>query len=146
MVPLLFIGAFVAVLVLLGFAGLAAERQPRVRGILRRIEPLTHSQRGRLGVWIARDARVPAPVRLLPITAFVYRVIPLDLIPDPIPRVGYVDDRVALALAVWCVARWAGPALEEHLARIEFVHAAGLARRADPLEGTPDEAERSGPA
>lgn len=140
MVPLIVLGGFVATLALLAYAGLAAERQPAVRAALRRIGPLTHPQRGRLGVWIARDSRVPAPVRLLPIAAFVYWVTPFDLIPDPIPRIGYFDDRVVLALAIWCVATWAARPLDEHLTRIEFLHEAELARRADATGADPADA------
>lgn len=140
MVPLLFLVGLFGVLVVLGYAGLAAERQGPVSRALHRIEPLTHSQRGRLGVWIARDSRVPALVRLLPITAFVYWVTPLDLIPDPIPRIGYLDDRAALALAMWCMARWAAQPLEEHLARSEFLYEADLIRRSDAAAGEPSDA------
>ncbi len=137
MVPLMFLLGFLGLIALLAYGGLAAERQPAVRAVLRRIDPLTHAQRGRLGVWIARDSRVPAPLRFMPITAFVYWVTPIDLIPDPIPRIGFVDDRIVLALAIWCVARWAPGPLEEHLARIEFLHEAELARQAD-ASASPD--------
>jgi uncharacterized membrane protein YkvA (DUF1232 family) len=131
-VALVFVLGLLAVAVLLVVLGLAAERQPDVRAVLRRIEPLSPGQRARLGVWFAKDRRVPALVRLLPLTAFVYNVIPLDFIPDPIPGIGRFDDRIVLALACWCAVRLARAPFEEHLARIEFVREAGAARFEDP--------------
>jgi uncharacterized membrane protein YkvA (DUF1232 family) len=131
MVVLVFIVAVLALAVLLSFLGLAAERQPDVRGALRRIEPLSHPQRGRLGVWVAKDPRVPALVRYLPLTAFIYWIIPFDFIPDPLPRIGRFDDRVALALACWCVVRLARVPLHEHLTRIEYLREVEEARLDD---------------
>jgi uncharacterized membrane protein YkvA (DUF1232 family) len=132
--------ALAAAVVFVALAGLAAERQPYVRAVLRRIEPLSHPLRGRLGVWIARDRRVPLLFRFLPITAFVYWVTPIDLVPDPIPKVGYLDDRIGLALALWCVAVTAHAPLEEHLTRIEFLHEAEEDRRADSAPDASDPA------
>lgn len=122
MIALVFIGAVLALAVLLSLLGLAAERQPDVQRMLRRIAPLSHPQRGRLGVWLAKDTRVPPLVRYLPLAAFVYWIIPFDFIPDPFPRIGRFDDRIALALACWCVVRLARGPVEEHLARIEYLH------------------------
>jgi uncharacterized membrane protein YkvA (DUF1232 family) len=140
MVVMVFLVAVVAVAVLLSLLGLAAERQPDVRGVLRRIEPLSHPQRGRLGVWLAKDSRVSPLVRYLPLTAFVYWIIPFDFIPDAFPRIGRFDDRMALALACWCAVRVAPRAFEEHLGRIEYLREVEEARLDDPPEGAPDPA------
>lgn len=113
------VAAFVAL-------GLLARRDPVVGALMARIEVLPHGLRGRLGVWLARDREVSALVRLLPLTAFVYWVTPLDLIPDFIPGVGFFDDRLVLALALWCVARAAPASLEAHLGRVEFIREAAL--------------------
>jgi uncharacterized membrane protein YkvA (DUF1232 family) len=138
MVALVFILAVLTLAVLLSFLGLAAERQPDVRGALRRIEPLSHPHRGRLGVWIAKDPRVPVFVRYLPLTAFVYWIIPFDFIPDPFPRIGRFDDRVALALACWCAVRLARVPFHEHLTRIEYLREVEIARLDDmPPEEPP---------
>ena len=140
MAALVFILALLTLVALLAFLGLAVERQPDVRGVLGRIEPLSHPQRGRLGVWIAKDPRVPALVRYLPLTAFVYWIIPFDFIPDPFPRIGRFDDRVALALACWCVIRLARVPFHEHLTRIEYLREVEAARFDDmpPEEPSPD--------
>jgi len=128
MVVLVLILGLLALAVLLSFLGLAAERQPDVRGALDRIESLSHPQRGRLGVWVAKDPRVPALVRYLPLTAFVYWIIPFDFIPDPFPRIGRFDDRVLLALACWCMVRLARGPFHEHLTRIEYLREVEAAR------------------
>jgi uncharacterized membrane protein YkvA (DUF1232 family) len=45
----------------------------------------------------------------------VYLVLPIDLIPDFIPVVGYADDAVVVALALRSVVRAAGAgAIERH--------------------------------
>ncbi|MSP22626.1 MAG: DUF1232 domain-containing protein [Dehalococcoidia bacterium] len=78
----------VATAVALAALGMAAERRPAVRDVLRRIEPLSYPQRGRLGVWLAKDPQVPPLVRYLQLAAFIYWIIPIDFIPDALPRIG----------------------------------------------------------
>lgn len=124
MVPLLL--GLATIVALLTLAGLFARRDPDVHTLMFRIEALPHGLRGRLGVWIARDREASALVRFLPLTAFVYWVTPLDLIPDFIPGIGFFDDRLVLALALWCVGRVSRGSLEAHLARVEFIRDAAL--------------------
>lgn len=127
--PLLYL--FGVWLVLIGglvSVGLVIERAPRVHAARRRLDDLSPVLRGRLGVWIARDQRVPMLVRLLPITAFVYGVTPLDLLPDILPGVGRLDDRAVLAIALWAVTLVAPATFEEHLLRVEFLRDAAVAQ------------------
>lgn len=53
---------------------------------------------------VARDARTPWYVRLLVAAVAAYAISPIDLIPDFIPVIGYLDDLIlvpaGLALAV----------------------------------------------
>ena len=57
-------------------------------------------------LWLAaRDPRTPWPARLLAVTVVAYAFSPLDLIPDPIPVLGYLDDLVLLPLGVMLVRR-----------------------------------------
>ena len=122
MPALIVLSLFALVVLLIVQAGLAAERHPRVAEIQRRLAPITHPQRARFGVDIFRDKRVPALVRLLPITAFVYWVTPVDLIPDFIPGIGYFDDRIVLALSLRItLALSPRGLLEEHLRRAEWL-------------------------
>lgn len=115
------LSAFVGLLGLIATAGLSAERDPRVAEVTRRLKTLSHEQRARIGVAIARDKRVPPLVRLLPLTAFVYWVTPIDLIPDMIPKIGYFDDRIVLALSLRITLALSRRGLfEEHLRRGEW--------------------------
>lgn len=55
----------------------------------------------------ARDPRTPWYARLLAIGIVAYALSPIDLIPDFIPVVGYLDDLLivpaGLALALWLI-------------------------------------------
>ena len=46
---------------------------------------------------IMTDKRVPVYVKIIPVVVVLYLVMPLELIPDFIPVIGYVDD-VGVAL------------------------------------------------
>src|SRR6202163_2832829 len=51
----------------------------------------------------ARDPRVPWYARVLAIAVAGYALSPIDLIPDFIPVVGYLDDLVIVPLGIWLV-------------------------------------------
>lgn len=53
----------------------------------------------------ARDPRTPWYAKLLAVGIVAYALSPLDLIPDPIPVLGYLDDLVLLPLAIVLVLR-----------------------------------------
>jgi uncharacterized membrane protein YkvA (DUF1232 family) len=56
--------------------------------------------------WLAaRDPRVPWPARLLAIAVAAYALSPIDLIPDFIPVLGWLDDLVIVPLGLWVVRR-----------------------------------------
>ena len=50
-----------------------------------------------------RDPRVPWYARALAACVVAYALSPIDLIPDPIPVLGYLDDLVLLPLGVLAV-------------------------------------------
>jgi uncharacterized membrane protein YkvA (DUF1232 family) len=52
-----------------------------------------------------RDPRTPWYARLLAAGVVAYALSPLDLIPDPIPVLGYLDDVILLPLAILLVIR-----------------------------------------
>lgn len=59
-----------------------------------------------LALYLARrDPRVPTVARVLIVVAIAYAVSPIDLIPDFIPVLGYLDDLVVLPLLVWLALR-----------------------------------------
>ena len=66
--------------------------------------------------YAARDPRTPWPVRLLALAVAAYALSPIDLIPDFIPVLGYLDDVILLPLGVALVVRWL-PAEVMELAR-----------------------------
>ncbi|RZU38559.1 uncharacterized membrane protein YkvA (DUF1232 family) [Fluviicoccus keumensis] len=53
----------------------------------------------------ARDPRTPLPVRLLALMIAAYAFSPIDLIPDFIPVLGYLDDLILLPLGILLVIR-----------------------------------------
>jgi uncharacterized membrane protein YkvA (DUF1232 family) len=52
-------------------------------------------------LWLAySDPRTPWSARLLIACIIAYALSPIDLIPDPIPIIGYLDDLILLPLAI----------------------------------------------
>ena len=73
----------------------------RARGWARALKQQT------LVVWFAaRDPRTPWPVRLLALGVAAYALSPIDLIPDFIPVLGYLDDLLIVPLGIALVMRW----------------------------------------
>ena len=53
----------------------------------------------------ARDPRTPVAVRLLALAVAAYALSPIDLIPDFIPILGYLDDLILLPLGILLIIR-----------------------------------------
>jgi uncharacterized membrane protein YkvA (DUF1232 family) len=53
----------------------------------------------------ARDPRTPWYAKALIVCVVAYALSPIDLIPDPIPILGYVDDLLLLPLGIWLALR-----------------------------------------
>lgn len=53
----------------------------------------------------ARDPRVPMLARILAIAVAAYALSPIDLIPDFIPVLGWLDDLLIVPLGLWVVRR-----------------------------------------
>ena len=65
----------------------------------------------------ARDPRLPWPVKLVALAVAAYALSPVDLIPDFIPVLGYLDDLLIVPLGIWFVLRLIPPEiLAEHRA------------------------------
>ncbi len=65
-----------------------------------------------LVVWIAaRDPRVPWPAKMLALVVAAYALSPIDLIPDFIPVLGYLDDLLLVPLGILAVVRMIPPPL-----------------------------------
>lgn len=52
-----------------------------------------------------RDPRVPWYVKLLAAATAAYAFSPIDLVPDFIPVIGYLDDLIILPTAIWLTVR-----------------------------------------
>lgn len=64
---------------------------------------------------LAADSVMPRGVRIRLALLLGYLALPIDLVPDFIPVLGYADDAVVVALMLRSVTRRAGPeALERH--------------------------------
>jgi uncharacterized membrane protein YkvA (DUF1232 family) len=55
--------------------------------------------------FVARDSRTPALARLLAVLVAAYALSPIDLIPDFIPVIGYLDDLILIPLGIALVVR-----------------------------------------
>lgn len=76
-------------------------------------------------LWLAaRDPRTPWFAKLLALSVAAYALSPIDLIPDFIPVIGYLDDVVLVPLGIWLVIR-----LIPHELMEEFRAAAAVAER-----------------
>jgi uncharacterized membrane protein YkvA (DUF1232 family) len=76
----------------------------RVRELLRLLPDVV-----RLVRRLAADATLPRGVRLRLWLLLVYLALPIDLVPDFVPVLGYADDAIAVALVLRSVIRRAGP-------------------------------------
>ena len=64
---------------------------------------------------LAADDTLPRGVRVRLWLGLGYLLLPIDLVPDFLPVLGYADDAVVLALVLRAVVRRAGPdALDRH--------------------------------
>lgn len=60
-------------------------------------------------VFAARDARTPWYAKLLLAIVLAYAASPIDLIPDFVPVLGYLDDLLLLPLGIWLALRLIPP-------------------------------------
>lgn len=87
-------------------------------------------QKLRLLKALVKDGRVPKVVRALPFLLGLYLAIPIDIIPDFIPVLGYLDDVVIIVITLALMVRLTPTHLiEEHVSQI----------RANDLQLTKDE-------
>ena len=64
---------------------------------------------------LAADSTLPRSIRVRLVLLLGYLALPVDLVPDFIPVLGYADDAIIVAFVLRSVVRAAGPqALERH--------------------------------
>ncbi len=84
-----------------------AKQNPTVAAAL----GLNWRGRGRLVCRLVKDRRVPLAAKLIIPLLVLYLMSPIDLIPDFIPVLGYLDDLLVLMLAVWAFTKLAPPGI-----------------------------------
>ncbi len=81
---------------------------------LRRTDQILHKlkswagliRRDVLALYLAgRDPRVPWYAKVLALATAAYALSPIDLIPDFIPVIGYLDDLIIVPLGILCVVK-----------------------------------------
>lgn len=78
----------------------------RIRGWAQRL------RRDALALWIAaRSPETPLAARLIALLVTAYAFSPIDLIPDFIPVLGYLDDALLLPALIWLAVRLLPPAV-----------------------------------
>jgi uncharacterized membrane protein YkvA (DUF1232 family) len=76
-----------------------------------------------MALWLAaRDRRTPLAAKLLAAAVAAYALSPIDLIPDFIPVLGYLDDLLIVPAGIWLAVRLIPAGL------LEEFRAAALAR------------------
>ena len=99
-----------ALVVTLYVAGRHQSEPARLREALRLIPDVVRLLRR-----LAADPTLPRGVRVRLAALIAYLVMPIDVVPDFIPVVGYADDAIIVALALRSVARRAGAdAIDRH--------------------------------
>ena len=84
-----------------------------------------------VALWLAaRDRRTPLAAKLLAGAVAAYALSPIDLIPDFIPVLGYLDDLLLVPAGIWLAVRMIPPELFA-----EFRTAAGARDRPRSLVG-----------
>jgi uncharacterized membrane protein YkvA (DUF1232 family) len=81
----------------------------------------------------SRDPRVPWFAKALALFVAGYALSPIDLIPDFIPVLGYLDDLVIVPLGIWVVVKMIAPeVMAEHRAATNKFGEAGKCHRCNP--------------
>ena len=104
------VGLLACWLILLGALALARPKGNLLTEAVRLLPDLL-----RLVSRLARDKALPRRTRWLLWLLAGYLALPIDLVPDFIPVLGYADDAIAVALVLRTVIRQSGPeALARH--------------------------------
>lgn len=79
----------------------------------------------------ARDPRVPWYAKALALVVAGYALSPIDLIPDFIPVLGYLDDVIFVPLGIWAVVKLIPPqVMIEQRAAADLAAGLPVSRRA----------------
>ena len=76
----------------------------------------------------SRDTRVPIIAKVIIGLVVAYALSPIDLIPDFIPIIGYLDDLILLPLGIWLSIRLIPPAVWQECQALAVKQIAELPR------------------
>jgi uncharacterized membrane protein YkvA (DUF1232 family) len=80
--------------------------------------------------YVYKDPRVPLYAKVLVAAVVAYAASPIDLIPDFVPIIGYLDDLVIVPLGIIIALKTVPkPVIEECRAKAEAANDAGTLRR-----------------
>lgn len=90
-----------------------APASPQPSGVIARIKAWARRLKAEItALWHAlRDPRTPRAARIVALVVVAYAVSPIDLIPDFIPVLGFLDDAILLPLGVMLAIRLIPPAV-----------------------------------
>jgi len=98
----------------------AALADSQMGRVAKRIAALPLTAKARLAWRLFRDGRVPLRARAILPALVLYLAMPLDVIPDFIPLLGYLDDVLIVLAAAWLLLRLIpGWVIEQHVAALE---------------------------
>ncbi len=90
------------------------------RTLIKRVTRLRLRNKLHLAAALAREPRIPLTVRAIPPALILYLATPIDVIPDFIPVIGYLDDLLIVVIGIGLLLRFTPRhVLEEHIARLE---------------------------
>lgn len=95
----------IATLIALSLALYAVVRLLAKREPYQAIMRLPKRHKLTLARMLITDPRVPKRAKLLPLALLAYLANPIDLIPDFVPVLGYLDDVAILLAALWLIVR-----------------------------------------
>lgn len=96
----------------LGPQGLMKPKQSRIRQWAQKVKTETHAL-----YLAARDPRTPWYAKMLVAGIVAYALSPIDLIPDFIPLLGYLDDLILIPLGIALAIKLVPPAVLEECRR-----------------------------
>jgi uncharacterized membrane protein YkvA (DUF1232 family) len=106
--------------------------------LVKRIAKLRFRDKLSLASALFRDPRVSALPRVIAVAIILYLAMPIDIIPDFIPVLGYLDDLLVLLIGVGLLLRFIpSHVLEEHVARFGQARATSAASQPEPPQELP---------
>lgn len=133
----LIMGSLLALVVIAAFVWWRLQTSDQKR-LAKRIAKLRFRDKLSLASALFRDPRVSALPSVIAVALILYLAMPIDIIPDFIPVLGYLDDLLVLVIGAGLLLRSIPPqVLDEHVTRFERAAGASAASQPDPPRELP---------